>query len=396
VLWRDGELAGSHESARALAHSKTSRKLRRGVCGRFACLALAWALYPAIAAELPGKPAPEWDALFQRDSGWIGADGNYSIPLGKDTTLWLFSDTFVGKVKEGRRVDASMINNSIALQRGTNAPEFFYGTTAEGKPASFIKPQHGAKRDYFWLTHGIRTPRGLYFFLVRVVTVRTDTPFGFKVVDSWLAHVSNPDARPPQWDITQTKVPFTRISSEGSLIFGGAVLRDGDYIYVFGGDSRPEAKKAGAPNALVVARVLAEQIGDVRQWRFWSKGVWQQDFKQVSPLFPNLGSEFSVSRVPGRKGYAAVYSEGIGGKILLRLAPELTGPWGEPTALYECPEMKWPAKAFCYAAKAHPELTDAPGELLITYAANAWNFWDLFKDARLYWPRFVRVTLGDQ
>jgi hypothetical protein len=43
---------------------------------------------------------------------------------------------------------------------------------------------------------------------------------------------------------------------------------------------------------------------------------------------------------------------------------------------------------------SHPELATAPDELLITYAANAWGFWDLFKEARLYWPRFVRVNLS--
>ena len=162
------------------------------------------------AAEPAGKAAPEWDALFQRESGWIGADGVYSIPLTGDTTLWLFSDTFVGKVKDGKRLDARMINNSIALQRGTNQPEFFYGTAADGQPASFIKPEHGSRRDYFWLCHGVRTTRGLYFFLQRVVTVKPGTPFGFKLVDGWLACVANPDDPPPQWRITQTKVPFTR------------------------------------------------------------------------------------------------------------------------------------------------------------------------------------------
>jgi hypothetical protein len=72
----------------------------------------------------------------------------------------------------------------------------------------------------------------------------------------------------------------------------------------------------------------------------------------------------------------------------------LAGPWGDPALVFRCPEMDWPSKAFCYAAKAHPELTRAPDELLITYAANAWDFWNLFKDARLYWPRFVSVKLS--
>jgi hypothetical protein len=356
-------------------------------------LALLYVLSASARTEMPGKAAPEWDAIFQRESGWIGADGNYSIPLGGETTLWLFSDTFVGEVKGGKRVKARMINNSIAVHHGTNAPEFSYRRAEDGTPASFIKPEHGSKRDYFWLCHGTRTSRGLYFFLQRVVTVRSDTPFGFKLVDGWLAHVANPDAPPLQWRITQTKVPFTKISSKGALIFGGAVLCEGDYAYVFGGDSRPEAKKAGRPNGLVLARVPVEQLAEFSQWRFWGGGVWQEDSRKVVPVFPNVGSEFSVSWLSGRKSYAAVYSEGIGGRIVVRLAPALAGPWGEPVEVYRCPEMDWPSKAFCYAGKAHPELTSAPDELLITYAANAWDFWDLFKDARLYWPRFVRVKL---
>ena len=164
----------------------------------------AWA-----APEPAGKAAPEWDALFQRDSGWIGADGNYSIPLATNKTLWLFSDTFVGEVKDGKRKNAVMIHNSIALQQGTNRPEFFYGHTREGKPDSFIKPTHGVAHGYFWLTHGVRTRQALYFFLVQVVTVKPDDPFGFKVKDGWLAEVANPDASPPDWHITQRKVPFT-------------------------------------------------------------------------------------------------------------------------------------------------------------------------------------------
>jgi len=341
-----------------------------------------------------GKAAPEWDALFQRASGWIGADGAYSIPLGGDTTLWLFSDTLVGKVKAGKRLDARMINNSIALQRGTNQPEFFYGTTAEGQPASFITPQHGSHSDYFWLFHGARTARGLYLFLQRVVTVKSGTPFGFKLEDSWLGCVANPDDPPPRWRITQTKVPFTSISEKGGLIFGGAVRREGEFVYIFGGDSRPEAKPAGLPNGMVLARAPAVGFGDFTQWRFLANGVWQKECSKVTPVFPNVGSEYSVSWLPARKQYAAVYSEGIGGRILIRLAPALAGPWGAPLLVYRTPEMDWSSKVFCYAAKAHPELTAAPDELLITYAANSWNFWDLFSDARLYWPRFVRVKLG--
>jgi hypothetical protein len=363
-----------------------------------AILTFAWTLLAALelcaGSEPAGKAAPEWDALFHRDSGWLGADGAYSIPLTGDTTLWLFSDTFVGQVKEGKRLDARMINNSIALQRGTNPPEFFYGTTADGQPASFITPQHGSGHDYFWLAHGARTARGLYFFLHRVVTVSPGAAFGFKLVDGWLACVANPEAPPPQWRITQSKVPFTSISADGALIFGNAVLPEGEFVYIFGGDSRSEGKKAGAPNGLAVARAPVNRLGDFAQWRFLANGAWQKDCRKVTPVFSDLGSEFSVSWLPARKEYAAVYSEGIGGRIVIRLAPALAGPWCNPVLVYQCPEMKWSPQIFCYAAKAHPELTSAPDELLITYAANSWSFEDLSHDARLYWPRFLRVKLN--
>lgn len=385
---RDPEGMGAGVSAPALW------RFGAGLGLLFAGLVLLSALDACGGSEFKGKAAPEWDALFQRESGWIGADGDYSIPLGGDTTLWLFSDTFVGKVKDGKRLDACMINNSIALQRGTNAPEFFYGTTSDGKPASFITPQHGSKGDYFWLAHGARTARGLDFFLHRIVTVEAGAPFGFKQVDGWLAHVANPEAPPPRWRITQTKVPFTEISTNGSLIFGGVVLREGESVYIFGGDSRLAAKNAGMPNGMVIARAPAEGLGDFAQWQFLANGAWQKDHRKVTPVFRDVGSEFSVSWLPARKAYAAVYSEGISGRIVMRFAPSLTGPWGSPVLVYRCPEMDWPAKAFCYAGKAHPALTSAPDELLITYAANAWDFWDLFKNARLYWPRFVRVNLS--
>jgi hypothetical protein len=53
-------------------------------------------------------PAPDLDALFDRADGWIGADGVYSVVLSPKRTLWLFSDTWVGKIRDGRRTDATI------------------------------------------------------------------------------------------------------------------------------------------------------------------------------------------------------------------------------------------------------------------------------------------------
>ncbi len=350
------------------------------------------------AAENPQAPRGEadafWDGLFQNTSGWIGADGNYSVLLSTNTTLWLFSDTLVGEIKDGKRVNARMIHNSVALQEGTNRPTFYYGKTRDGQADSFISPSRGEKNGYFWMSQGVRTSQGLYFFAVQVVSTESKGPFGFRLVDGWLIHVINPDATPMNWKSTQTRVPFTKISPKNSIIFGTALLVAGDYIYVFGTDSRPEAKKAGVPNAMVVARTKTTELADFQQWRFFAGGPWQVDSRKLTPLFANVGSEFSVTRLPGDGKFVAVYSEGLGGKILMRMASEPTGPWSEPQLIYVCPEISWPTKAFCYAARVHPELTTGRDDVLITYAANSWNFWDLFSEPRLYWPRFVRYRIS--
>ena len=86
---------------------------------------------------------------------------------------------------------------------------------------------------------------------------------------------------------------------------------------------------------------------------------------------------------------------GLSEKIFARTAPQPWGPWSGSTVVYSCPEAGWDKRIFCYAAKAHPMLAAASDELIVTYAANSFDFADLVNDARLYWPRFVRVKLSE-
>ena len=352
--------------------------------------ALGWLFLAGNLLAGSAQPAPELDALFQRESGWIGADGDFSIALGHDTTLWLFSDSLVGSIASGRRTNSTMIHNSIALQHKLERPEFFYGRTPDGKADSFIKPVDD--RGYYWLFAGTRTRAALYFFLQQVETVNSRSPFGFKMTGTWLAEVANPDDAPAQWRVKQTKLPFGEFSRQGDLVFGSAVLRDGDFVYIYGVDGRKLRDRER--NGMVVARVPPEQFADFSQWQFLADGKWEKDWKMVSPLCGPMATEYSVTWLPGVKKFAAVTSEGLGGTIKLRLGATPIGPWEKPEQIFECPELKWPSKAFCYAAKAHPELAASTNELVITYAANSWDFFQLFKDARLYWPRFIRMKVA--
>jgi len=128
-------------------------------------------------------------------------------------------------------------------------------------------------------------------------------------------------------------------------------------------------------------------------WRFWANGKWQRDFRASTPVYPEAPSEASVSYWPALKKFVLVHTDGIWGKVILRTADKPEGPWSDAVLLYECPEIKYPAKVFCYAGKAHPQLSSSRDELIITYASNSFDVGEVIRDARLYFPHFIRTKI---
>lgn len=339
------------------------------------------------AAQFSAEMAPELNAQFRTTNGWTGADGAYSIPLSGNKTLWLFSDTWVGKVKDGKRIEPKMINNSIAIQQHGKAPQFIYRTNLAGAAKSFIEAED--KRGFYWLFHGTQTRDGLFFFLRQVEIINPNSVFGFRGFSTSLAHIKNPKDDPLKWRIEQIKFPFADYQDKYSTVFGAAVMKDKGYVYVYGNRSAPEKKDKG----MILARVPEKKFASFDEWRFYSDGEWKTDFKSSTPICDEAPSEASVSYWPALKKYVFVHAIGIWGKIGLRTADSPEGPWSEPTIIYECPEMKYPSKVFCYAGKAHPQLSRKRDELIVTYASNSYDVWEVIKDARLYYPHFLRVKI---
>jgi len=348
----------------------------------------------SFSSQPAGQPLPDYDARFFREEGWTGADGDLSVALSDEVTLWLFGDSYFSEIEDNTRTcPLCFSRNSIALQRGkdprTAHVEYFFGKGQDGEPSAFFTPPDG--HGWLWPGHGIRIQNSLYLFLWQLVEGQDQRFLFGKSVGMWLAVVTNPDAPPHQWSITYRKVPLARYSEAGDdrMRFGMALVRDGDWIYVYGVD---EEYKGDYPiRYLIVARVHKDHLADFDHWSFYSNGAWLSDWRQVTRGFV-IASEFSVVYQPALHGYVAVYTEnGLSKRILLRYAPAPYGPWSDPTAVFECPEMDWNKNFVCYGAKGHPELSAAPDELIVTYATNTL---DGPPDVRLYWPRFLRVTFG--
>ena len=335
------------------------------------------------------EPLLSYDAAFEITSGWTGGDGAYSVALGGERILWMFGDTLVGRVENGRRVDSRLIHNSAAIQTG-RAPSaaglaFIYRRLPDGGPAAFLQPAEGV--GWLWPYHGVRTAAGLFLFLLQIEPAEGPAGFGFRPVATWLGKVADPDAPLERWTLSQQKTPW---GTEHRL-YGSSVLLGGDYVYIYG--TVDDAAGGGMAKQMIAARAPAQKVGDFSAWRFWANGEWTAEVERASAVCTNVASEFSVSYQPAVGRYVLVYTEGgLSANIVLRFSPRPEGPWGEPMKVYRCPEVGWDPRVFCYAAKGHPELSAAADELIVSYMANATDFALLASDPRLYRPRFLRVT----
>lgn len=340
-----------------------------------------------------GKPLDQVSALFERTEGWTGADGAHSVALGPGKTLWLFSDTWVGGIRQGKRFDATIVNNSVALQEGSGAEariRFVVQRGTDGKPTALITPVD--QRGWFWLQAGIVVDNRLHLFLTQVEKTGAPGVFGFRQIGQWLGVVANYQDDPTSWRVEQQRVPHTIFSPAREVTFGAALLRAKGFVYIYGTDE--DIKPASRSRHLIVARAPATRVADFASWEFYGTGVWQRDFRKASRLVPGMASDCSVTWMPSRRQYVLVYTEGgLSERILARTAAHPWGPWSEPVTVFRCPEMGWDQRIFCYNAKAHETLATSDNELTISYVANSFDFWHVAADARLYWPRFVRVRL---
>lgn len=346
---------------------------------------------PPIPTILHSEPAPQWNAKFANTKGWIGGDAVYSVALNQQRVLWLFGDTLLGTVQDGKRAGATMVNNTIALQTGLDKDasiRFLSGEGRDDKPAAFFTPTDG--KGWFWPQAAVCEGDRLFLFLAQMDKGEHPGVFGFRQIGQWLAVIENAADDPQQWRMQFRPVPFARFDRTRLQSWGSAVLAEDDSMYVYG--YQEKSKEIGS-RKLLLARVPAGKLTDFTKWRFRTSDGWSERAEEATPLAGGLATEFSVHRMPGERGYVLVTTEnGLGNRIVGRFAGSAVGPWSAPMLLYRCPEMARDKGVFCYAAKAHPWAAK-DDELLVSYCVNAWEFARLFREEKLYRPQFVSVKL---
>ncbi len=367
----------------------------------------------AGAAGLPDgwtvETAPEWTALFDRSSGWTGADGIYSFAVnGNDApgtaaateTLFLFNDTAIGDVRpDGSRAPGTrLVNNTMALLGG-GAPDpgrtRFYWPGGPTRPRAVFVPTTPAARpgQWYWNLDGVVLGNTFYAYYLRVGPGGGGA-FPFEVVGVNLLSFAVDD-RPPL-DEQQRDTPLYRpaASGRGDIHFGSAVLPntveagaphpDG-YLYVYGVRNDALVKK------LLVARVRPEAIADFGQYRYWDGSAWVPSLDAAVPVTGRVSNELSVTPMADGRYLLVFQLDALSSFVGARVGDSPVGPWGPVQQLYRCPEDDEDPDTYVYNAKGHPHLSE-PGTLLISYNVNTFDFFgDFFRDADIYRPRFIRL-----
>jgi len=351
--------------------------------------------------------APEWTNLFNRTDGWFGGDGIYSIVLnGKESsppkakkTLFIFSDSMIGKVNGGKmEPNAVMIHNAVAVLDG-NEPDpnkiSFSWKKVNQKPESIFVPKTPLTQagDYYWLGDGFvnqELDNATFIFGYRIKSTGGGA-FGFAEVGNTLIKIKAGEALPFQ-NYEQKDTPFYLEHDGETGSFGagiyintkqtGEVNADG-YIYVYG--------TFGKTKKLLVARVLPKDFENYSKWSYWDGTNWQADIKKSAAVTDQVSNELSLSQLPDGR-YALVFQQsGIGRHICMQLGKTPYGPFGKIIKLWDTSEAIELKSFFTYNAKAHPGLSKK-GELLISYNVNSFDFFkDLQTHPNLYRPRFIRV-----
>jgi fibronectin type 3 domain-containing protein len=330
---------------------------------------------PVLAADtsVAGQLNSMFTAYGNQGGHWTGADGTASVPLPDGRTAWLFSDTFLGTVNaDGSRPTGSpLVHNTIVVQNGSSLVNTLHGGTAAA-PKELVTPtQEG---EYFWVADGTVENGSLKVLYNRYKRAGSGN-LDFEITGASLATF----ALPALTLSSVTDLPLT-----GKTAWGGAILEDGAYTYVYGTDQSSALKFAK------VARVPAGGLDGA--WQFWTGSAWSSTESSAAKILSGVGTAFGVQKVGSQ--YLLVTQENnavFDPQYPVYTSASPTGPFDAPKYLFIAPEQVPGEPIVSYDAHLHPQLAPS-GKLLMSYNVNTLDDARTFADASIYRPRFVEIA----
>lgn len=372
---------------------------------------LVFALFAALtwAYTFLSAPAADLQPLFNLEEGpWLGADVATSVALDNsgESFLWLHGDTLVGRMNNGVREPTGMPRNSVAVLNVTAST----GTPTSPSLAHYIKtnssdalhygwfsPPNGTQ--WYWPTVGLKLePDSVHVLAMRMYVAGSGLfPFAMAGMDVIRVRTDGV-ANPMEWPAPEL-LATTALWQRDNFTIGcaGAVDPASGSVYLLGA--------AGPHQSAFMTRASAAGIaqGSLASLQYWSDGGSWVPMPadgttpgNVAALFEFTPSETTlVWHTYMRLWYIVIVNTFIyGPSIMLRTAPAVTGPWSQEIPVHTIPAEMLVGGAFCYAGKAHAELSpDGAPELVFSFMCNTDGIPPLLNRTDIYVPQLVRTAI---
>jgi hypothetical protein len=343
---------------------------------------------PALPESASSAADEELTAVFdeyaETSGAWSGADSTYSVPLADGAIAWLFSDTFFGDVAaDGSRSEHTpFLHNSIVVQSAAGSSQLrtVVGTDADGDPVSLVPAR--SEDAWCWLGAGRLSPAGDLQVTALTFEKTGDGPLDFAWRGTELVTL----------DLDAGEVTDRAELPSASGIQWSAWLQErGGTTHVYGVED-------GDTKTLHVAEVPSESLADPSTWRFWDGEDWSAEEGDAAGIRDDVANELSVTA--WEDGFLLVTqdtSEPYGNRIVAATSCRPQGPFGDAVTLATMPEAGpegtyGDESVYAYNAHEHPEQRDG-SSLLVTYNVNSLEPEDLYADASIYRPRFLRIEI---
>jgi len=334
---------------------------------------------------------------FPLKDGWLGGDGDVSVPINAATTLFIFSDTYVGnKNQQSRKVPGmKMVSNSVAIQtclpNGETDVKYFWNNMYSENPEPIFKTY--TKRYIYWVPGAFLVNDNLYIVLEKVgpkLGASPDNVFNFSLLGFTLAKISNPYAAPNEWEIEYIPLPDF-VNPEMAI---GPHVKLNNYIYFF--VSRYDKAQVLVRKQLDFIDSPEKPFEYYALDKTWKTGLDTTDMDTIVNGFRST----TVNYHPDLKQWVMISDIAfMDNKIKMRTAPELTGPWSDEIIIYEIPEVtpgnpSYHKSNFCYLPREGIQYYDSEKhEMLITYDINNSDFSEIVSNAQIYTPKVITVSL---
>lgn len=323
----------------------------------------------------------------QDGKGVTGGDGSISIDLKDGRTLFLWGDSFLGDVKDdGSRSDSATIvvgNVFTTIDKDNNVKHYYNGTVSN--PLSVIEAEPvGNYMTWYWPGHGFVRDGILYIFMSKLHKTGDQT-FDFEYDGCDYFTLDSKDFK------ILSKTHFEP-TDENKIHYGHAVLDDGEYIYIYG-------TLVDKNTFMADVHVMRSQLGEgkLTNYEYWDGETWQKDSrksKKIDGISQSVSEQFNVLKIDDKYTFITQGRVVNDDKIYSFISEKPNGPFYNETLLYTIdePTMKQDSM-FTYNAMVHPSYIK-DGKILMCYNVNTYDFYNHYKKASLYHPRFMWVPIS--